>query len=401
VKPVDALSPGHVDPSTAEVTFAGIAVNGVNPPPAWDRTSATCSSTYCHGATMGGSTPVWTRVGQGEAACGTCHGAPPPTPHPAVPEGLSGCSVCHNLTIDGTGQLIPPSEGGAHLNGILEASGHDALWMDTSDPTFHAYSVNRNLQSCTGCHGAALDGGAVGVGCGDCHDRNLPAGVASWSVNCVMCHGGGDNQTGAPPKATWGNAGDSARGGGIADPLRVGAHSKHLSTTLTTSVTCSSCHVVPAQALAPAHAVNGDSIATVTWSGVALTGGAAPQWNRSAGTCATTYCHGSYSGVFTYGVWDWGIDDLVFVDVPYAGKNATPGWTDGPLTCGSCHGNPPSGYWHSATHGSSATHRACETCHPDATGTNAGGGAGITLPGRHIDGKLDVTPKWGGGCGCH
>jgi hypothetical protein len=216
-----------------------------------------------------------------------------------------------------------------------------------------------------------------------------------------MCHGGGDNQTGAPPKATWGSAGDPARGGGIADPLRVGAHSKHLSTTLTTAVTCSSCHVVPAQALAPGHAVNGDSIATVSWSGVALTGGAQPNWDRAAGTCATTYCHGSYSGVFTYGVWDWGIDDLVFVDVAYAGKNATPGWTDGPLTCGSCHGNPPSGYWHTPMHGSVATHRACETCHPDAVGGNGTGGTAITLPARHIDGKLDVTPKWGSGCRCH
>jgi predicted CxxxxCH...CXXCH cytochrome family protein len=394
--PADVFAAGHLDGGTAEVVF-GRALPGRTQ--AWDRASATCSNTYCHAAVAGGTkpVPVWTNVGQGDAACGACHGLPPPAPHPSASGGLAGCVGCHALTMEAPGAIIAPASGGKHLNGAVEATGgHPAAFKDPASPGFHAFAANANLPSCQGCHGAALDGvgGSTQIACTTCHG-------ADFTTRCTMCHGGVESASGAPPKATWGNAGDPARGGGIADPLRVGTHGKHLATTLTTSVTCGSCHVVPADALAPGHADHGDSLATVTWSGVALTGGATPQWNRSAGTCATTYCHGSYSGVFTYGIWDWGIEDLVFVSVPYAGKSATPGWTDGPLTCVSCHGNPPSGYWHGASHGSTATHRECQLCHPDATGANGSGGAAITDPSRHIDGTVDVTPQWGSGCNCH
>jgi predicted CxxxxCH...CXXCH cytochrome family protein len=406
VVPTDALTPGHVGGGTATVTFGGLAVNGVSPAPGWDRGSATCSNTYCHGATMGRTTPiVWTQVGQGEGDCGTCHGLPPPTPHPAVDTsgGLAGCSGCHPLTIDATGRLTPPREGGAHMNGLLEALGHETTWMDTTSPDFHAFSVNRNISSCKGCHGDDLAGGAVGVGCAQCHDAALPTGVASWSVNCVMCHGGIDSQNGAPPKATWGNAGDPARGGGVADPLRVGAHTKHMATALMGSLDCGACHVEPTDALSPGHIVSGDSIATVTWGDMAVHGGTQPSWDRSAGTCASTYCHGNYSGVYAYFVWDWGAEDLVPMYAPYSGARATPGWADGPVTCGSCHGNPPaaSGTWHTRYHGNLGYQRDCQTCHPDAKSVN-GVGTEITNPALHINGVVEVTPRWTSACwGCH
>jgi predicted CxxxxCH...CXXCH cytochrome family protein len=397
VKPADALAPGHVDSGTATVTFAGLAVNGVTPAPAWNRASGTCSNTYCHGGAAG-ATPDWTRVGEGEAACGTCHGLPPTVSHPVVSGGLTACSGCHAPTINSSGALIPPSAGGTHLNGVVDAQGHDAAWMDMGSAGFHAFSANRDAASCTVCHATAPGSSSGARSCDRCH--TLPAGTASWTVNCVMCHGGAQNATGAPPRATWGNT---------ADPLRVGAHTKHVGATLTAPIDCGTCHPKPADAFTSGHL--GDGTADVIWGGRAVMGGAQPAWDRGAGTCATTYCHGNYSGVFTYTDWDDNNADCFTADPPpecvvtktvnYVGNNASVGWGGGPMTCGSCHGNPPSGYWHGPTHGSNAGHRECQLCHPDATGTNAGGGAVITLPGRHIDGTLDVTPRWGSGCGCH
>lgn len=106
---------------------------------------------------------------------------------------------------------------------------------------------------CTGCHGADLSGGSSGVACGRCHDRNLPAGVASWSVNCVMCHGGLENATGAPPKARWGSE---------ADAIRIGAHTAHVVATISAPIGCATCHPVPADALSPGHL--GDGTADVS-----------------------------------------------------------------------------------------------------------------------------------------
>ena len=60
-----------------------------------------------------------------------------------------------------------------------------------------------------------------------------------------MCHGGTDNQTGAPPRTTWGQG---------ADPVRVGAHTSHLSgSSIAPAFDCGVCHVKPADALAAGH----------------------------------------------------------------------------------------------------------------------------------------------------
>ncbi len=99
---------GHIDPSPAEVPFDGIAVQG-GATPVWNRTSETCSGTYCHGDAV----PQWTIVNGTQAACGSCHGIPPPEPHFTWPT-LEECSVCHGQVIDDTGTIIAHD---LHLNG--------------------------------------------------------------------------------------------------------------------------------------------------------------------------------------------------------------------------------------------------------------------------------------------
>src|SRR5512143_3518187 len=89
--PNEIGDPGHLDtPLPAELTFGGIAEGSV-----WNHDTATCSNTYCHGATLtnnlggqssaaGGATtvPVWTLVDGSQSQRTSCHGFPPPAPHP-------------------------------------------------------------------------------------------------------------------------------------------------------------------------------------------------------------------------------------------------------------------------------------------------------------------------------
>jgi predicted CxxxxCH...CXXCH cytochrome family protein len=393
VKPADMFAAGHIDGPTATVTFNGMSIGTSAPAPTWDRPTATCASTYCHGNFRNGNAtnaPVWNRANQ--ALCGSCHGLPPSAAaHPAVGSDLTVCSACHPKTMYGDGTIIPPSLGGLHLDGLIEASGHDASWMDPSSSNFHAFSAVRGLAGCQACHGQDLSGGATGVACAQCHG-------AAWKTTCTMCHGGVANSTGAPPNSIWGT-GDPSRGGGTPDPIRVGAHTAHVQGTLAASFDCGQCHVTPTDALSAGH-IDG-AYATVTFGELAVTGAKLPSYSRANGaTCSSTYCHGGYSGTYTYTGWDWGLDEPTSVTVSYAGKSATPAWTDGSMTCGSCHDNPPrTGVWHSGSHGGG---NQCQLCHPDAIGTTAGVGTAITNPALHVNGTVNVTPQWSSRCfGCH
>ena len=97
--------------------FDGLASQGTTP--SW--TGTTCSSTYCHGATLGagGSTtaPTWTAVSAGPTACGSCHGFPPPLPHPQNPD----CGRCHSDTVLAGGGI--DLAGGRHIDGTLQVNG--------------------------------------------------------------------------------------------------------------------------------------------------------------------------------------------------------------------------------------------------------------------------------------
>lgn len=158
---------GHIDtPPPAELTFGEIA--GATE---WNGTS--CTNAYCHGATLGGGArtePVWTTVDGSQAACGSCHGAPPPPPHP---EGTD-CGACHPTMQPGTSTFLDPD---SHINGKLELASA--------------------LQACDSCHGSGgvaapprdLAGNteitSPGVGA---HRAHL--GTSTWhrELYCSECH---------------------------------------------------------------------------------------------------------------------------------------------------------------------------------------------------------------------
>jgi predicted CxxxxCH...CXXCH cytochrome family protein len=364
-KPSNVYDPGHLDGNVSVSGYTGTDATWLKAvkDPTWSTASKTCATSYCHGAFQNGNVanaPDWTKVGQGQAACGTCHGLPPQGTHPSVGNDLTICAGCHAATMTATGTLIPPSQGGKHLDGLIEAGGHDASWMDMTSPNFHAYSADAGIAACTACHGADLSGGFTGVACAQCHDLSLPAGVANWKVNCVMCHGGTDNPTGAPPRATWGQ-------NVPADPsnVRIGAHTAHITgSPIAPPFDCSLCHVKPADALSAGH-IDGPT-ATVTFSGTASKGVTpAPTWDRNAATCSNTYCHGGLKN---------------------GNPTNVPVWTQvGTATCGTCHGLPPQG-----THPSVSTDlKTCAGCH-GATMTTSGT---LILPsqgGKHMDGLVEA-----------
>lgn len=366
VKPASALAAGHLDGTVADVRFAGLAVAG-GAAPSWNRGAGTCASTYCHGATLSGGTletPSWTVLDGTQAACGTCHGTPPGGSHPPVSGGLVACNPCHPATMDPAGGIIPPASGGRHLDGAIQAAGHPAEWTNPASGGFHAFAANQGLDGCRSCHGATLAGGSAPTACARCHDTNLPAGIASWRVNCTMCHGGTNDATGAPPRAIWGFAGDPSRGGGTGDPVRVGAHSAHVAgassdgTLRSAPFDCGVCHVRPADALSSGH-LDGTT-ATVTFSGLASQGVTpGPSWTRATAGCAGTYCHGASL---------------------HGGTNTAPSWTGGAgqVACGSCHGVPPPA---STGH---PQNTSCGNCHPGYSRTSVN-------PATHVNGTIEVS----------
>ncbi|MEK6607591.1 MAG: CxxxxCH/CxxCH domain-containing protein, partial [Myxococcota bacterium] len=99
------LAEGHIDSALpAEVTFSGLA-RAEDASPLWDGES--CTNVYCHGATLAGgaaTAPDWTLVDESQRQCDSCHGYPPPPPHPE----WDRCDRCHP-DADGEGGIADAS----------------------------------------------------------------------------------------------------------------------------------------------------------------------------------------------------------------------------------------------------------------------------------------------------
>ena len=156
-------NPGHAgEPPPAKLTFGSIATAGNNQP-IYDFTAHGCSGTYCHGS----YTPQWTAPRDSTTACGSCHGLPPPAPHPQKKD----CSQCHSQVIDANRNFVNPA---LHVDGIVEKSlacnschGSDSSNAPPSDlegntaPRFAGVGAHANHVQVSATHGV--------IACNECH----------------------------------------------------------------------------------------------------------------------------------------------------------------------------------------------------------------------------------------
>lgn len=207
----------------------GHILNDTAPPEAfgYDADTGRCGVT-CHGDAQ----PRWTG-GPAEAACGTCHGAPPEdhawdrceTCHPADAPHVDGtlavrdtCDSCHGADgvsappVDLFGNMFTTASGvGAHrshLDGparlalpvpcttchVVPADRDDAGHLDTAPPAEVAVGAGWDGTTCTNaCHGSYTPTWtAVGVGeasCGTCHAVPPPAPWHDGAVTLQDCNG--------------------------------------------------------------------------------------------------------------------------------------------------------------------------------------------------------------------
>jgi predicted CxxxxCH...CXXCH cytochrome family protein len=133
-------------------------------------------------------------------------------------------------------------------------------------------------QDCRGCHGADLAGGS-GQSCDNCHQ-------AGWRSDCTYCHGGGLNQTGAPP-VDLGSANTSVSQSFV-------AHTTHVTQGVAAAADCVQCHRKPTDVMSLDHAFD----ATPERAELAFAAGLSPQgsYDVTTGTCSNLYCHSNGRG---------------------------------------------------------------------------------------------------------
>ena len=225
---------------------------------------------------------------------------------------LAVVAGCEKATL-GDGLADGESAGDFHGLGWTEAGRHGLEFMvDTV--------------SCDPCHGEALDGGVSEVSCEACHQ--------GWKGDCTFCHGGMDNDTGAPPFGVKGETDREFPG--------VGAHSIHVEGAEShVPFSCDACHGTLFTSYEDeGHFEGGEIAAEVTFSGLSGIGG---RYDRGTARCSQIYCHGD--GQTRSGSLDW--------------------LSDAPMGCDSCHGdrNNPEGMsgWHGLH--LRLNQFGCEACH--------------------------------------
>jgi predicted CxxxxCH...CXXCH cytochrome family protein len=370
----------------------------------------------CHGDDFrGGNTGVscFQCHAQGPTSCDTCHGQPPATgAHAAHALGTLGhpfdCSECHikPLHFDDPGHLTT-ANGKAKEKATITFGAQAALGSTGrgGPPTFdgvtcsniycHGVTLqdskatstqpiwNGGTAACGSCHGLPPASHDVSsTNCSECHHLVTPppgkgpitalhangvVDVGDGSGTCSACHG--SPQSIAPPRDLEGNTSTTALG--------VGAHQAHLGAqnNLSAPIACSDCHQVPAAVHSPGH-IDHPLPAIVTFSGLAVSDGARPVWDRNTASCTNTYCHG--------GGTDLAADTGAALRAPV--------WTFGTSQafCGSCHGVPPTTPVHAGI-----AFPDCARCHASTIAPN--GAILVTGPpgartSTHINGVVDVTP---------
>ncbi len=166
------------------------------------------------------------------------------------------------------------------------ADGYHPVGWD--DPTQHGMAAKHQEDDCQSCHGEDLTGGTVGVSCNMCHDVvDSSEAEGAWKTDCLWCHGGVDNTTGAPPE-------------GISDETDASEtsfppHTTHVEATrLKSALDCVQCHTKPTDVFSPGHLFDGDTTPGV--ADVRFAAGLSDAASWSGGTCSNVYCHGDGQG---------------------------------------------------------------------------------------------------------
>jgi predicted CxxxxCH...CXXCH cytochrome family protein len=127
VVPTAVGDAGHLDTTLpAELVFGALATSD-GAQPAWDRTSATCTTVYCHGGGAKLSTDAWadklsaqswTTTTGATVYCGACHGLPPVDGVHVPTQTLTDCATCHPGTVGPFGNILVAN--GKHINGAVD-----------------------------------------------------------------------------------------------------------------------------------------------------------------------------------------------------------------------------------------------------------------------------------------
>ena len=225
---------------------------------------------------------------------------------------------------------------------------------DQANPDVHGLDARLQVEACASCHGADLTGAGDALSCDSCH-------AEGWRTDCTFCHGGTDNETGAPPREIDDNTDESL--------LSYRPHTEHVTEGDHPAFDCSTCHTKPTDVLSEGHIFIGDDspgAAEVSFSGGLSDAGT----YDGAGTCGSLYCHG------------------------YRGRdNGEVSHTDGARGCDDCHPDTTSGRsaWDSDMSGEHEKHLRegvkCSGCHEDTVSS----GLAILDPSLHVNGTADVT----------
>ncbi|TPW09630.1 MAG: cytochrome C family protein, partial [Acidimicrobiaceae bacterium] len=368
IVPATINAAGHIDASPAEITWSTLSRSD-GAAPSFSRATATCSGSYCHGATLiaGGTTtrPVWTTVNGTQASCGTCHGLPPQAPHSVSTP--SECADCHGMVVD---QALNFVNAALHINGTVEASDlacnscHGS--GDNSAPPTDVSGNSAVARVTVGAHQAHLGSSTwhKEIQCNECHVVPVtvdavghidasPAEVR-WSTL--------SRSDGAAPsfsRATATCSGVYCHG---ATMTPGGTETTPVWTTVNgTQAACGTCHGLPPQAPHPASTPTG---------------------------CST--CHGA--------VIDPSLD---FVD-PSLHVNGAVEVTG--TACDSCHGNPPTvaSQKYAGSGGAHVRHVTglgyrCAVCHGhEGTGPTHDEGNGVVVR-ANVDIVFDPAVRFPGG----
>lgn len=221
----------------------------------------------------------------------------------------------------------------------------------------HAPHAKLRVQDCRVCHGYDLAGCEGAPSCDGCHQPG-------WRGNCLYCHGGELNTSGAPPREL-----DLARTAGEATFL---VHTAHVQGRMHDGFDCVQCHLKPMHALSPGHMFDD----THGRAEVDFSAGLSPSGRYDGdGGCAQLYCHGD-------------------------GRNAgSRRHDDGAVGCESCHGYGRDAEGLTASHArhlqpvnpTAARVDNCSSCHPEAIDVSSDGPVIASNLQLHVNGIVDVA----------